>query len=257
VRRSDHVLQAVSAAEDFLNSLPRLEEQFGRRLQFRVGIASGFAHVGNIGSKERKDYTAIGEVVNLASRLQTSALPNEIALNETAYNAVAQLYPSAKLESINVKGFDRPIEVARIGSNVPETRQSHKGSPPLRRRISMSSTVLALLGSPCIGAALIGPMSIAFGAGALFSALLPAMEFLDSPPVQFPLFFFAAAGSIANLYVIGVGYSRRKKSALLQESLSRYEKIKTSLVAGAGVVSLLLIAGELVLHLVLGHHLFH
>jgi len=255
VRRNDHVFQAVSAAEDLLKALPRLQEQFDRSLQFRIGIASGHAHVGKIGSKERKDYTAIGEVVNLASRLQTSASPDEIVLNEAAYGAVAKIYPSAKQQSIHVKGFDQPVSVARIGSTPAEARPSERPYAPLRRQISIGSTLLALLGAPCIGAAIIGPMSIALGAGAIFSAALPAMEFLDSPSVQYPLFLFAVIGSIANLFVVWLGYHRRKKSLLLQESLTRYEKIKTWSVASAGILSLLLVGGELLLHH-LGHHLF-
>jgi len=66
----DHAIQAVEAAKDCLSMLE--EHELGALFPTRIGIASGSAIVGNVGSDLRFDYTAIGNVVNTASRLESS-----------------------------------------------------------------------------------------------------------------------------------------------------------------------------------------
>lgn len=260
IRRDDHVVQAVSAGMEIGSSLREFENRFGRKLRCRIGIATGFAHVGHLGSKERSDYTAIGEVVNLAARLEAAALPGEIVLNDAAYERVAALHPTAMVQSIMVKGFDSAITIARIsppGKN-PQAQGAAGAlsSTTFRRRLTLGSTIFALFGAPCVGAAVLGPLAVAVGAGAFFTALLPVLQLLDTPAVQYPLFFLASAGAAVNLFVIGYGYKQRKKGGILRQTLPRFERIKTVVVASASVLAILLIAIELFLHLFLGHHLY-
>lgn len=70
----DHAARAVDAAIECLEELdrirPELEKRYGAQLAMRIGIATGEATVGNFGSDQRFDYTAIGDVVNTASRLE-------------------------------------------------------------------------------------------------------------------------------------------------------------------------------------------
>jgi len=78
VYQSDHPTRAVLAAVDCLREVERLngvlavEIADGVRLSMRIGITTGEAMVGNCGSSQRMDYTAIGECVNLASRLESA-----------------------------------------------------------------------------------------------------------------------------------------------------------------------------------------
>jgi adenylate cyclase len=69
IRYPDHAGRAVAAALEIQAELPALGERFGLDLKASIGVASGFAHVGRLGSGDGKDYTAIGDVVNLAARL--------------------------------------------------------------------------------------------------------------------------------------------------------------------------------------------
>jgi adenylate cyclase len=93
VWQDDHAARAVRAAVDCIRELDRLNQELqaehGERvnLSCRIGIATGEAMVGNCGSTERIDYTAIGDTVNLASRLETAnkALGTHILVDETTW----------------------------------------------------------------------------------------------------------------------------------------------------------------------------
>jgi adenylate cyclase len=75
-----------------------------RRLYFGTGIHLGEAVVGNVGSALRKDYSAIGDAVNLAKRVQETAAPGQILLSFAAYNAVKEWVDVTALNPMRVKG---------------------------------------------------------------------------------------------------------------------------------------------------------
>ena len=75
IKRADHAAAAVAASAKLQELLPELSERLGVLLHASIGIASGFARVGRLGSDDIKDYTAIGDVVNQAARLQAQAGP--------------------------------------------------------------------------------------------------------------------------------------------------------------------------------------
>ena len=259
IRRIDHVEQALAAAFDFQNSLPHLRQQFNRELQFRIGIASGFANVGHIGSHEQRDYTAIGEVVNLASRLESAARPGEVIVNEVAFRKISHLYPTMFLESIRVKGFQDELFVARTQTTQSSAKADKSATqiviPHWERKLSAGTILFGILGAPCLGAAILGPLSIALGIGTLAASITPALVFFDQPVVQIPIQALAVVGALGNLYVIWYGLQKRKKSVFMQSVLSRYERIKVSAIAIICVMSLTFIGVELFIHLILGHHL--
>jgi adenylate cyclase len=74
-----------------------------------VGITTGPAVVGNIGSTTIHNYTAIGDSVNLASRLQGHAHPGQILLNAVAYERVCEHVIGRELGHIQVKGHREPV----------------------------------------------------------------------------------------------------------------------------------------------------
>ncbi|CAN0486673.1 unnamed protein product, partial [Discosporangium mesarthrocarpum] len=78
-------------------------------LQCRVGINTGYCTVGNFGSSERMDYTAIGNGVNLASRLESTAATGEIRISHETYANVKDAVVCGKRKEITVKGFHLPI----------------------------------------------------------------------------------------------------------------------------------------------------
>ena len=79
-----------------------------------VGINIGHAVLGNIGSKDRMDYTVVGDVVNLASRFCDVAKPGQIITSTKLLALFKYIYPTVKLGSISIKGRDEPVEICNI-----------------------------------------------------------------------------------------------------------------------------------------------
>lgn len=84
------------------------------RLLVRMGITTGYCTVGNFGSEERMDYTIIGNRVNLASRLETNAPPGGILISEDTYALVKNQFNCMKRDPIQVKGFERSVDVYEL-----------------------------------------------------------------------------------------------------------------------------------------------
>lgn len=113
----DPALRAVTMASDMQMSVQKLLagwRALGHRLGFGVGLAMGPATVGRIGSESRLDYTAIGNVTNLASRLCASADDSEILIDRFAARAVASSVPLVELDARVLKGFDQPVPVFAV-----------------------------------------------------------------------------------------------------------------------------------------------
>lgn len=106
--------RAVKTALEMQQDLRRLTKKWepeGISIRIGIGINSGPAVVGNIGSSRRMDYTAIGDTVNLASRLEsaTKELGVGILISEYTYNAVRGLFRFREIGSIHVKGRTEPV----------------------------------------------------------------------------------------------------------------------------------------------------
>ena len=112
----DHTLAAVRAALDMQREAAPLEqklsEKYGQSVRFGIGINSGEVIIGNIGASFRMDYTAIGDTVNTAARLESSANPGQILISRAAADLISgsgiALNPLGK---IKVKGKNEEIEV--------------------------------------------------------------------------------------------------------------------------------------------------
>jgi class 3 adenylate cyclase len=92
--------------------------------RFRVGINSGPAVVGNIGSAELRNFTAIGDTVNMASRLETSAESGQIVIGATTYVQIRDVAVVQPLGGIQVKGKDEPVD-AYVLLGLREGRPTH------------------------------------------------------------------------------------------------------------------------------------
>jgi len=78
-------------------------------LPLGVGVCFGPASVGNVGTGEVKDFTAIGDVVNVAARLQSRAAAGEIVVSEVVYERLGARYPQASPVTLQVKGREQPV----------------------------------------------------------------------------------------------------------------------------------------------------
>lgn len=79
-----------------------------------IGVDAGVAYVGNVGSEGYVDFTALGDPVNTAKRIQSAARSGELLVGDGAFGAVTGLYPSGESRVVSVKGKDEPITVHAI-----------------------------------------------------------------------------------------------------------------------------------------------
>ena len=76
-----------------------------------IGIHAGSAFVGKVGSNDVSDFTAIGDTVNTASRLQSIARAGEIAISQDLMPDAPPEFASAELRSVDIRGHEKPLEV--------------------------------------------------------------------------------------------------------------------------------------------------
>jgi len=79
-----------------------------------VGIATGYAQVGNIGHPDKVDYTIIGSVANLASRLDGPGDPGDILMDEDTYHFVKDAYEIEDFGTHVIKGFEKQVQAYRL-----------------------------------------------------------------------------------------------------------------------------------------------
>jgi len=112
-RRAVHAALGIQRAlHDYAATL---ERERGLKLQMRIGINTGTVMVGRIGSNLHMEYTAIGDTVNLASRLQSLARPGSVLISDSTYKSVAGFFAALELGELEVKGHApvRAFEVLR------------------------------------------------------------------------------------------------------------------------------------------------
>lgn len=111
IKQEDHVARAVTTAAQIQLACTRLKsrEILGEPLKVGIGISSGLGYVDAVGSNSCKDYTVLGEAVNIASRLQGQAEPGEVVVTEEVYEAVRTAFPNAIRREYQLKGIKEPI----------------------------------------------------------------------------------------------------------------------------------------------------
>lgn len=126
----NHAEQAVRTGLEFQEQVKilsdRWEARCGARVRNGVGINTGEAVVGTIGSEQRLEYTAIGDAVNLASRLEsiTKEYMSPIIVSQSTYDEVKHLFPARYLGEVKVKGKEIPVKIYAI------TKEEGRQPPP-------------------------------------------------------------------------------------------------------------------------------
>jgi adenylate cyclase len=116
----DHAAQAVTAAQEMLVSLQginhHLEQQGIAPLAMGVGIHTGIAVVGSIGSSRRLEYTAIGNTINIASRVEslTKEVGESILFTDATQQALPHTFSTEALPPQSVKGQPKPLNIYRV-----------------------------------------------------------------------------------------------------------------------------------------------
>jgi adenylate cyclase len=118
LNQPDHAHRAIKTAIEMQRALVELNRNWETRgqqpLRMGVGLNTGTVTAGNIGSAKRYDYTAIGDAVNLASRLCANAAGGQILVSESTYTQLNGNFPGQRLEPIRVKGKETPVELHEV-----------------------------------------------------------------------------------------------------------------------------------------------
>ena len=115
VPQEEYIYSAVKAAWEMVEMskaiMPTIEARIGTTLAYGIGIHCGEAIVGNVGPAHRKDYTAIGDTVNIASRLESNAGRSEILISRNVYDALEGRIIAESVGEMLLKGKKEGIEV--------------------------------------------------------------------------------------------------------------------------------------------------
>ncbi len=114
----DYEYKAVCAAMDMVEGAKELEEkllkEYGRTVGFGVGVNCGPAVVGNIGCENRMDFTAIGDTVNTAARLESNAKKGQVLISDSIYERVKERIEVEEVGEIPLKGKSKGVFVYSV-----------------------------------------------------------------------------------------------------------------------------------------------
>ncbi len=133
IQFADHTRRAVKMAVEMRDAVGALTVRWrnrGHQLGFGVGIALGYATIGQIGFEHRLEYSAIGSVTNLASRLCDEAKANQIVVSRRVYGIVEPFVEGRPIDDLQLKGFNRPVLAAEILSWREEADEAADAVPP-------------------------------------------------------------------------------------------------------------------------------
>ncbi|MGY3348275.1 MULTISPECIES: adenylate/guanylate cyclase domain-containing protein [unclassified Bradyrhizobium] len=117
IQFEDHTTRAVKMAVEMRDTIGPLTERWrnrGHSLGFGIGIALGYATLGQVGFEQRLEYAAIGSVTNLASRLCAEAHANQIVVSRRVYGMVEPWVEARALDDLQLKGFNHPVLAMEI-----------------------------------------------------------------------------------------------------------------------------------------------
>lgn len=256
LRREDHVCCALRCAESILSRLPELSQQYGLTIQARVGLATGWARAGTLGSNDRRDVTLLGDCLNLASRLQALAHPGEILMDGEAYARAASEFPGAIEEHLPIKGFPEPVKAFRLraqGTAPTPERATREFAPWL----ALGSLFFALTGAPCAAGAAVGLGAWLLGGGSAVLAATGALTEpagLDSPVIRLPLLFLACAGTSVNL--LALDHARRLSSSKTSWAIppTKSQVRRRRWLLGLSIATIAVTVLEFLAHRLVMHH---
>jgi class 3 adenylate cyclase/tetratricopeptide (TPR) repeat protein len=118
IAHEDDAERAVLASLEIVNEIQPFIEQvkseYGLDFNVRVGINTGLVVVGGVGSDLFMEYTALGDAINIASRMEQTAQPGTIQIAEDTYTRVAPLFQVIVNENIKLKGINNPVQAYQV-----------------------------------------------------------------------------------------------------------------------------------------------
>ena len=118
IAHEDDPQRAVLAGLDILQDIApyrqQVKQRWGLEFNVRIGINTGLVVVGEVGSDLRMEYTALGDAINVAARMEQTAQPGTLLIAEDTYRLVAPLFDVEPLPGIELKGKSTPVTAYRV-----------------------------------------------------------------------------------------------------------------------------------------------
>ena len=116
--QEDYAYEAIATAYDIVQRSEELSKgllaKFGKTISYGIGVNIGPAVVGNIGSNFRMDYTAIGDTVNTAARLEANAKPGEVLISQNLKDRLDDRIVVEDAGMMKFKGKSKEMNVYRL-----------------------------------------------------------------------------------------------------------------------------------------------
>ncbi len=114
--QKEYAVRAVRAAARILSATTQIHEKLppDQRLHFGIGISTGEAIVGNVGTTELVNFTVVGQTVNTAHTLQELAPAGKILICQHTYAAIRDVFPTQAWQPVSIKGHTKPMPVYEV-----------------------------------------------------------------------------------------------------------------------------------------------
>jgi class 3 adenylate cyclase len=137
VRQPDHALRAARAALAMQAKIAAVHAGRPDWPRFRIGVNTGMALVGNVGSREFRSFSAMGDAVNVAARLESAAQPGQVVIGERTWAAIGDVATAEPLGRLRLKGRSEPVRAWTLSALADgEGVDADSGGNPERARES-------------------------------------------------------------------------------------------------------------------------
>src|SRR3954454_8958312 len=115
VAHEDDAERAVRTALELMEAMTTFNQGHATDLNLHIGINTGAVIAGNIGSTGRRDYSVMGDAVNLAARLEDASPDGQIFVGPRTYAQTSGIFEYEKIPPLNLKGKTTPVDIYRLG----------------------------------------------------------------------------------------------------------------------------------------------
>src|SRR5205085_2194038 len=126
--------RALHAALEMMDAIKAVNRKHGTEFGIHIGINSGPVIAGQIGAKNRRDYSVMGDAVNLAARLEDASDRGEIFVGPSTYQQTQQAFEFEKIPPLTLKGKEAPVQVHRL-IRAKTSAKSKRGIEGLRTEL--------------------------------------------------------------------------------------------------------------------------